>query len=192
MNGDFEDNKFADISGDEGGSKKRKKKPSKNLTATAEKLDDSNDEDHTDNEAKVRFTSEGLPIVHVMSTRMATFLGRWAKRKKNLNPIAIKRKKMKNKRRRDKTVTMMKNHKRKRNSRGRILRLYYPSAPESMQTIVSRSNPVSKPSGMLTAASFVSSGMVRSSRYLIQYVESTKIFQSTIVSIKQRFCTIVI
>jgi len=82
MNGDFEDNKFADISGDEGGSKKRKKMQSKNLTATAE------------------FTSEGLPVVHVMLTRMATFLGRWAKRKKNLNRIAIKRKKMKNKRRR--------------------------------------------------------------------------------------------
>ena len=44
MNGDFEDNKFADISGDEGGSKKRKKMQSKNLTATAE------------------FTSEGLPV----------------------------------------------------------------------------------------------------------------------------------
>ena len=63
MNGDFEDDDLSDISGDEGMSKKKndkKKKPSKNSRATAEKLDDSDEEVEEESTAKVRFTSEGL------------------------------------------------------------------------------------------------------------------------------------
>lgn len=66
MNGDFENDDFDDISGDEETKTTRKKKKrSKNATATAEKLDDSDDDDdeHEDDQTKVRFTSEGL--VHV-------------------------------------------------------------------------------------------------------------------------------
>lgn len=60
MNGDFDDDELSDISGDEGKNKKKYiKKPSKNAMATAEKLDDSEDEQEKD-QTKVRFTSEGL------------------------------------------------------------------------------------------------------------------------------------
>jgi hypothetical protein len=52
-------------------------------------------------------------------------LGKVGKEEEESQPIAIKRKKIKrnrmNKRRRDKTVTMMNNHAKKRNSRGKIL-----------------------------------------------------------------------
>ena len=64
MNGDFENDDFDDISGDEEThTKSKKKKRSKNSIATAEKLDDSDDDEHNVDQTKVRFTSEGL--VHV-------------------------------------------------------------------------------------------------------------------------------
>ena len=64
MNGDFENDDFDDISGDEEThTKSKKKKRSKNSIATAEKLDDSDDDENKVDQTKVRFTSEGL--VHV-------------------------------------------------------------------------------------------------------------------------------